>query len=127
MPGRGSFSSTHTLRPRCATASAAARPTTPPPMTAVSICSMPPTTLQCRRLVDARTQTKYDRPVVSQPRRVLVTGSSGQLGTAILNEFSEWHVAAHTHHTLEITDAEAVSRAVAAAKPQLIVNCAAFN
>src|SRR5918994_4179911 len=40
MPGRGSRSSTHTLRPCCATASAAESPTTPPPITAVSICSI---------------------------------------------------------------------------------------
>ena len=77
--------------------------------------------------MDARPRTKYDRPVVSQPKCVLVTGSSGQLGTAILNEFSEWHVAAHTHRTLEITDADAVSRAVADAKPDVIINCAGFN
>src|SRR5687768_6369165 len=40
MPGRGSRSSTQTVRPRRATASAAARPTTPPPITTVSIGSM---------------------------------------------------------------------------------------
>src|SRR5512138_3031079 len=59
--------------------------------------------------------------------RVFVTGSSGQLGIAILSEFSTWHVVAHTHGTLEITDIDAVSRAVADAKPDVIVNCAAFN
>src|SRR5215216_1718438 len=40
IPGRGSRSRTHTLRPSRAIASAAARPTTPPPTTAVSMVSM---------------------------------------------------------------------------------------
>jgi dTDP-4-dehydrorhamnose reductase len=58
---------------------------------------------------------------------VLVTGSSGQLGSAIVAAFSGWHVAAHTRHTLEITDIDAVHRVVAAVKPHAIVNCAGFN
>jgi dTDP-4-dehydrorhamnose reductase len=64
---------------------------------------------------------------VSDNRRLLVTGSSGQLGTAILSAFSDWDVTAHTHETLEITNIEAVKRAVAEARPHVIVNCAAFN
>jgi dTDP-4-dehydrorhamnose reductase len=60
-------------------------------------------------------------------KRVLVTGSSGQLGTAMLSAFSGWHIAAHTHSTLEITDSDAVNRAVAETQPHVIVNCAAFN
>ena len=64
---------------------------------------------------------------MSASKRVFVTGSSGQLGTAILSEFSKWHVVAPTHRTLEITDNDAVSRAVADAKPDVIINCAAFN
>jgi dTDP-4-dehydrorhamnose reductase len=58
---------------------------------------------------------------------VLVTGSSGQLGTVILSAFSDCHITAHTHGTLDITNIEAVKRAVAEAKPHVIVNCAAFN
>jgi len=58
---------------------------------------------------------------------VLVTGSSGQLGTAILSAFSDNRIAAHTHGTLDITNIEAVKRAVAEAQPHVIVNCAAFN
>jgi dTDP-4-dehydrorhamnose reductase len=58
---------------------------------------------------------------------VLVTGSSGQLGTAIVGAFSECDIAAHTHGSLDITDIEAVTRAVAEARPHLIINCAAFN
>jgi dTDP-4-dehydrorhamnose reductase len=58
---------------------------------------------------------------------VLVTGSSGQLGTAILGAFSGWQIAAHTHGSLDITDIDAVLRVVAEARPHLIINCAAFN
>ena len=64
---------------------------------------------------------------MSDNRRVLVTGSSGQLGTAIVSAFSDWHVTAHTHETVDITDIEAVKRTVAEARPHVIVNCAAFN
>jgi dTDP-4-dehydrorhamnose reductase len=64
---------------------------------------------------------------VSEFRRVLVTGSSGQLGTAILSAFSDCHITAHTHGTLDITNIEAVKRASAEARPHVIVNCAAFN
>lgn len=60
-------------------------------------------------------------------RRVLVTGSSGQLGTAIVDAFSGWQIAAHTHGSLDITNIEAVRHAVADADPHVIVNCAAFN
>src|SRR5262249_22231298 len=59
--------------------------------------------------------------------RVLVTGSSGQLGTAMLSAFSGYQIVAHTHGSLDITHVEAVKRAVAAARPHVIVNCAAFN
>jgi dTDP-4-dehydrorhamnose reductase len=59
--------------------------------------------------------------------RVLVTGAGGQLGTAIVHRFSDAGVVAHTHESLDVTDPKAVARAVADAKPDLLVNCAAFN
>jgi dTDP-4-dehydrorhamnose reductase len=65
--------------------------------------------------------------IVSDIRRVFVTGSSGQLGTAILSAFSGCHLTPHTRDTLDITDIEAVRRAVADARPDVIVNCAAYN
>ena len=59
--------------------------------------------------------------------RVMVTGAAGQLGAVILRTFSDHDVTAHTSATLDITDADAVGRAVAAACPDVIINCAAFN
>jgi dTDP-4-dehydrorhamnose reductase len=65
--------------------------------------------------------------IVSETKRVLVTGSSGQLGAAIVRAFADWQIAAYTHITLDITDIEAVNRVVNDVTPRVIVNCAAFN
>jgi dTDP-4-dehydrorhamnose reductase len=54
-------------------------------------------------------------------------GSSGQLGTAIVRAFKGWQIVPYTHSSLDITNIEAVQRAVNAAQPYVIVNCAAFN
>jgi dTDP-4-dehydrorhamnose reductase len=59
--------------------------------------------------------------------RVLITGASGQLGTAMVRAFNGFEISAHTRSTLDVTSASAVSEAVKAAAPQVIVNCAAFN
>jgi dTDP-4-dehydrorhamnose reductase len=59
--------------------------------------------------------------------RVFLTGAAGQLGSAMSGTFGDHEVVAHTRSTLDVTDAPAVARAVAAASPHLIVNCAAFN
>jgi len=59
--------------------------------------------------------------------RVLVTGASGQLGSAIVRAFEGREVTAHTRASLDISDAAAVSRAVDQARPNLIINCAAYN
>ena len=59
--------------------------------------------------------------------RVLVTGASGQLGSVIVGTFSDATVVAHTHASLDIGDPAAVTRAVADAAPDVIINCAAFN
>jgi dTDP-4-dehydrorhamnose reductase len=61
------------------------------------------------------------------PSRVLVTGGAGQLGSAILQAFEGRVVAAPARSALDITDSQAVAAAVAAASPDVIVNCAAFN
>jgi dTDP-4-dehydrorhamnose reductase len=60
-------------------------------------------------------------------RRVLVTGAGGRLGATIVDAFNDMSVIAHTHASLDITDAAAVWHAVADAQPHVIVNCAAFN
>jgi dTDP-4-dehydrorhamnose reductase len=60
-------------------------------------------------------------------KRVLVTGAAGRLGAAIVQTFHDAQVIAHTRSSLDITDPEAVSRAVADGRPDVIVNCAAFN
>ncbi len=59
--------------------------------------------------------------------RVLVTGASGQLATALLLAFTDRDVTAVTRATLDVTDIDAVQRVVDQAKPDVIVNCAAFN
>jgi len=59
--------------------------------------------------------------------RVLVTGASGQLGAVMVNAFADATVIPCTHASLDIADPAAVGRAVAAAAPDVIVNCAAFN
>ena len=59
--------------------------------------------------------------------RVLVTGASGQLAAAIVRAFSDREVIAHTRTTLDVTDGVAVRREIGRVRPDLIVNCAAFN
>lgn len=60
-------------------------------------------------------------------RRVLLTGASGQLGAAVAHRFADVEVTAHTSRTLDIADPAAVAEAVAAARPDAVINCAAFN
>jgi dTDP-4-dehydrorhamnose reductase len=62
-----------------------------------------------------------------RPERVLVAGATGQLGAAIVEAFADRTVIAHGSATLDLTDAAAVQAAVTAARPDAIVNCAAFN
>lgn len=64
---------------------------------------------------------------LSVPPRVLITGGSGRLGTFIVREFGDCDVVAPTRSELDLADADAVDRTVAAAAPALIVNCVAFN
>lgn len=58
--------------------------------------------------------------------RVLVTGGSGLLGSQTVRAFAEagWAVTAPTHAEADLADPAAVA-ALAAARPDLIVNCAA--
>jgi dTDP-4-dehydrorhamnose reductase len=59
--------------------------------------------------------------------RVLVTGASGQLAASVVRAFADREVIAHTRATLDVTDGDAVQRETAKSRPDLIVNCAAFN
>src|SRR5580698_3374277 len=60
--------------------------------------------------------------------RVLVTGVTGQVGSALVRSVTpgiELH--ALTHQQLNIADARAVNSTVAAVRPQLIINAAAYT
>ena len=59
--------------------------------------------------------------------RVLVTGSPGLLGAAIQREFEKHEVIPLDRAKLDITDADAVATTIAAARPDVVVNCAAYN
>jgi len=58
---------------------------------------------------------------------VLVTGAGGQLGQAIVRAFADGDVIACGRASLDIADPVAVRRAVADARPDAVINCAAFN
>ncbi len=60
--------------------------------------------------------------------RVAVVGARGQLGAAIVHEFSAGHeVTALGRADLDITNAAAIATTLGDARPDLIVNCAAYN
>ena len=61
--------------------------------------------------------------------RTLLTGARGLLAAAILREFEAagGAVTALDRAALDVTDPAAVSRAVTSARPDVIVNCAAYN
>jgi dTDP-4-dehydrorhamnose reductase len=58
---------------------------------------------------------------------VVITGAGAQLASAIIAAFSDREVITHTRSTLDVTDPTTVATAIAAARPALIINCAAFN
>jgi dTDP-4-dehydrorhamnose reductase len=61
-------------------------------------------------------------------RRVLLTGASGHLAGAIAAEFDrDSDLTAFTRAALDITDDRAVNEAVAAIRPDIVINCAAYN
>jgi dTDP-4-dehydrorhamnose reductase len=59
--------------------------------------------------------------------RVLVTGAAGRLGAAIVEAFQDAQLIVHPRASLDITDAAAVSHTVSLSRPDVIINCAAFN
>ena len=59
--------------------------------------------------------------------RVLITGGKGQLGRALQAALAGHEMAALGHADLGITGAEAVQRAIAAARPDVLIHCAAWT
>jgi dTDP-4-dehydrorhamnose reductase len=59
--------------------------------------------------------------------RVVITGSRGLLGAAMVREFSGHDVVTLDRQQLDITDEPAVMSMMAAERPEVIVNCAAYN
>src|SRR5438552_6580563 len=60
--------------------------------------------------------------------RIAVLGSRGQLGAAIVHECRSAHeVTAFAYADLDITDGEAVAAAMDRTRPEVIINCAAYN
>jgi dTDP-4-dehydrorhamnose reductase len=58
--------------------------------------------------------------------KVLVTGARGQLAGAIIDAY-KGDIAAYSRDELDISDVDAVMSRVLADKPQVIINCAAYN
>ena len=59
--------------------------------------------------------------------RVLVTGANGLLGAAIVREFGADEIRGLTHQELDIADEPALDAVVAATRPDVLINCAAYN
>jgi dTDP-4-dehydrorhamnose reductase len=60
--------------------------------------------------------------------RVLVAGARGLLAAAIVRELSGSHeVAAFDRQALDITNEPALARAFADVRPEIVINCAAYN
>lgn len=59
--------------------------------------------------------------------RVAVFGAEGQLGQDVLPTFGGHKVASVAHGQADVTDAKAVTAAVAAMKPDLVINAAAMT
>lgn len=60
--------------------------------------------------------------------RVLVTGAQGQLGSTIASSYADRaEVIALARQDLDLADSAAIERAIAAHRPDVVINCAAFN
>jgi dTDP-4-dehydrorhamnose reductase len=59
--------------------------------------------------------------------RFMLTGAAGQLGSTIVRRFSDDEVVAFTRQQLDITNEPATLRAATTARPDVVINCAAFN
>lgn len=59
--------------------------------------------------------------------KIIVAGAAGQLGGAIIREFQSEQVMGLARTELDVTDHAAVLDTIAKAKPDVIINCAAYN
>ncbi|MGP1283914.1 MAG: dTDP-4-dehydrorhamnose reductase [Parasphingopyxis sp.] len=60
--------------------------------------------------------------------KALIFGANGQLGRALrLTRPAAWDVTGLTRREVDITDADAVDRSIAATHPDIVVNTAAYN
>lgn len=59
--------------------------------------------------------------------RVAVIGANGQLGSEFATAWADAEVVGLTRAELDVTDAAAVSRVIGAARPDVVVNTAAFH
>src|SRR6185503_21155599 len=59
--------------------------------------------------------------------RVLVAGARGLLGAAIAREFGDTDLYAFGHRELDLTSETSIADAFAAARPDVVINCAAYN
>jgi dTDP-4-dehydrorhamnose reductase len=59
--------------------------------------------------------------------RIAVLGASGQLGAAVVHEFSTHTVVPFDHAALDITDSRKVVSELRRVRPDAIVNCAGYN
>jgi dTDP-4-dehydrorhamnose reductase len=60
-------------------------------------------------------------------KRVLLFGGNGQLGTAIRERWTQCEIVAPSHHALPIEDGNRLRDAIAAGRPDVVVNAAAFH
>ncbi len=59
--------------------------------------------------------------------KVLILGAKGSLGQAMAEVYSAHEVSAWDRAELDITDEDAVTERIGQLKPELIINCAAYN
>lgn len=59
--------------------------------------------------------------------RVFITGGLGQLGTALQQTLTDYEITAVDLPEVDITDREALFTAVSAARPDVIIHCAAYT
>src|ERR1700730_4742533 len=95
-----------------------------------SVLSRDPSEAVYYRRIATRADRKTPAATKGQLRnmKVLVAGGAGQLAGAIVDEFSaDSEVLALSHGEMDITDPANVRDRLAAYRPDVLVNCAAYN